>query len=276
MGLSDRNFKRLCTLVSAEAGIKLTEAKRLMLEGRLQKRMRALGIGSHDQYCEYLFSNEGQKNELNHMIDRVTTNKTDFFREPRHFEYLRKKILPLLVSEKKGRKLYFWSAGCSSGEEPYTLAMILQEFKEENPRGSVNFEILGTDLSTRVLETARNAVYPHERIQPVPLPLRKKYLLRSRNKEDDRVRIVPELRAAVRFQRLNFKAGTFNLNQLYDVIFCRNVIIYFDKETRFALMQKFLAQLSPGGYFFLGHSESLHDLDLPLVQVDSNIYRKAT
>lgn len=155
MGLSDKDFNRLCTLIRAEAGIKMSDAKRLMLEGRLQKRMRALKIASHDRYCEYLFSKEGRQNELVFMIDEVTTNKTDFFRESFHFDYLQNKALPELLSTGLRGNLKCWSAGCSSGEEPYTLAMVLESFKKTHPNIPFDYDILATDLSTKVLKAAQ-------------------------------------------------------------------------------------------------------------------------
>jgi chemotaxis protein methyltransferase CheR len=213
------------------------------------------------------------------MIDVVTTNKTDFFREPAHFEYLDQVVLPGLIQQRGGsgpHKLKIWSAGCSTGEEPYTLAIVLREFVEKHPGLKLQPEILATDISTRVLESAKKAIYPHERVQPIPAPLRRKYLLRSRDRRQDTVRMDPCLRTMLRFRRLNFMDDEFGLQDRYDVIFCRNVIIYFDKPTQERLMHKFCRHLHSGGYLFLGHSESLHGFQVPLVQVAPTVYRKTS
>ena len=204
----------------------------------------------------------------------MTTNKTDFFREPSHFDYLVQTTLPVLKTLRTyhGRSpLRVWSAGCSTGEEPYTLAMVLAE--ERALRSGPSYEILATDISMRVLDIARRAVYPMERIEPVPMAMRKKYLLRGRDRNNPEVRISQELRKSVRFGRLNFMDEEFGLPEPVDIIFCRNVIIYFDKPTQERLMQKFSRYLLPGGYLFLGHSESLHGYETEFVQVAPTIYR---
>ncbi|MBN2686485.1 MAG: methyltransferase domain-containing protein, partial [Pontiellaceae bacterium] len=165
-----------------------------------------------------------------------------------------------------------WSAACSTGEEPYTLAMVLSEFSEKNP--GYDFRILGTDLSTKVLEHAIRAIYAERRVDPIELSLRKKYLLRSRNPQAGAVRIIPELRDVVRFQRLNFLEDPYPKDQCMDVIFCRNVLIYFDRETQQEIVGKMCATLRPGGYLFVGHSETLNGLNLPVRLVQSTLYRK--
>jgi chemotaxis protein methyltransferase CheR len=275
--LSDKDFQRLSTFIHTECGIKMPDSKKVMLESRLQKRLRSLGIKSFTQYCDYLFSPSGIENEFIHMIDVVTTNKTDFYREPRHFDYLVKDALPELMAKHGAgirRDLMIWSAGCSTGEEPYTLAMVMNEFAERCPGFRFRFMILATDISTRVLEKAKKAVYEHDRIAPVPPEQKKKYLLKSRDRHKGLVRIAPELRKSVKFRRLNFLEGSFGMRESMDIIFCRNVIIYFDRPTQETLLNRFHDHLSPGGYVFLGHSETLHGLNVPLVQVAPTVYRK--
>jgi chemotaxis protein methyltransferase CheR len=200
------------------------------------------------------------------MINQVTTNKTDFFREPAHFDYLRCKVLPELSRTRSA--IAAWSAGCSSGEEPYTLGMVLKEF-------GCNFTILGTDISTKVLDKAKLAVYDEERIDPISPELKKKYLLASKDRIKRLYRIVPELREHVKFRRLNFMDGDFGFREPLDIIFCRNVIIYFDKPTQERLLNKFYHCLAPDGYLFMGHSETLFGMDVPLIQAAPTIYRKA-
>ncbi len=277
MKLSERDFLRLSEFIHRECGIKMPPAKKIMLESRLQKRIRHLGMLSLNEYCQYLFTTHGIENELVHMIDVVTTNKTDFFREPGHFDYMVQKALPTLITNNGSgirKKLMVWSAGCSTGEEPYTLAMVLSNFAERCP--GVNFEylILATDISTKVLQKAKQGVYSHDDIEPVPLDNRKKYLLKSRNKSKSLVRVSSELREHVKFRRLNFLEGDFGMREPMDIIFCRNVIIYFDRPTQSTLLNRFYRHVRPGGYMFLGHSETLHGLDVPFVQVAPTVYRK--
>jgi len=272
--LSDKDFKRLSEFIYDFVGIKMPPAKKVMVEGRLAKRIRLLGRKDYEDYCNFVFSPEGQRLELIHLIDVITTNKTDFFREPTHFDYLTNQALPLLLQSSTSRKIRFWSAGCSTGEEPYTLAIVLSEFHAKYGQPPAGFNILATDISTRVLDTARKAVYTSDRIGPIPMPLRRKYLLKSRDPRSDLVRVIPDLRRMVTFGRLNFMDEEFGLQDLMDVIFCRNVIIYFDKKTQEQLIKKFCRHLRPGGFLFLGHSESLHGYDLPLVQVAPTVYQK--
>jgi len=274
-GMTDRDFQRLGAFIYDQCGIKMPPSKKTILEARLQRRLRGLSLTSFGEYCEYLFSPRGMEEELVPMIDLVTTNKTDFFREPAHFDFLRENCLPEMADAGGGgfrKKLTVWSAGCSTGEEPYTLAMVLSEFADAHP--GFQYLVIATDISTRVLETAALGVYGTDKIGPVPPAMKRKYLLRSRDKADGLVRVVPELRARVKFRRLNFMDGDFGMREPMDVIFCRNVIIYFDKPTQEKLLNRFCRHLAPGGYVFLGHSETLFGLDVPLVQAAPTIYRK--
>jgi chemotaxis protein methyltransferase CheR len=272
--LSDHDLHSLSRFIHGECGIKMPPSKRVMLESRLQKRLRALGIKTFKDYCQYLFSDEGKCSELTHCIDAITTNKTDFFREASHFDYLTSQVLPALI--KAGdisckRRFTVWSAGCSTGEEPYTLAMILSEFAETMP--GFDFKVLASDISTQVLDKAKLGVYSQESVSPVPEELKLKYLLRSKDSRKSLVRIVPRLREKVIFHRLNFMESHFNIRDKVDVIFCRNVIIYFDRITQEKLMNTFCRYLLPGGYLFLGHSETLNSMNVPLVSIAPTIYR---
>jgi len=273
--LSDKEFRKLGEFIHSECGIKMPASKKTMLEARLQKRLRALEMESFSDYCGYLFSPEGIKNELVHMVDVVTTNKTDFFREPAHFTYLVEKVVPDLRSSRGAgsrRPLMIWSAGCSTGEEPYTIAMVLMEHAES--AGRLNFSILASDISTQVLERAREAIYTEARMQPVPPHLRRKYFMRSKDRSRGLVRVAPEVRAMVRFRRINFMEGDFGMREPMDVIFCRNVIIYFDRPTQENLLRRLSGHLIPGGYLFMGHSETLSGLDVPFFPVVPTVYRK--
>jgi len=271
--MSHNTFCRFRNFVTTQIGIKMPDMKKTMLQSRLQKRLRALGMVSFEAYYDYVFDSREGEAELWHMIDAVTTNKTDFFREPRHFEYLEQEILADLLERGPlagSNAFYFWSAGCSTGAEPYTLAMVLNEFASRNP--NFRFSILATDISTRVLSAARDGIYSEEMADPIPMPLRKKYLLKSRDPRKSTVRIVPELRARVRFGRLNFMAEEFGLTDVMDVIFCRNVMIYFDRETQGQVVNRLCRHLRPGGYLFVGHSETLNGLSVPLTQMSPTIY----
>jgi chemotaxis protein methyltransferase CheR len=267
--MSQKAFVRLSKFIESHCGIKMPPAKKTMLEGRLRKRLRSLEIHSFDAYCEYLFEHQGSEEEYVHMIDVVTTNKTDFFREAGHFDYLAEKVLPELG--RSGGRLTVWSAGCSTGEEPYTLAMVLSEF---NQKHGCDFQILATDISTAVLEKARQAIYEHERVEPVPVYLRKKYLLRGKGEKKDLVRVKPELRARVEFRRVNLMEDRLAVPEDIAVIFCRNVMIYFDRVTQRDVVSKFCRHLVPGGYLFTGHSETLNGLDLPLASKAPTIHKR--
>jgi len=253
--MNDRIFERFSEFIKAELGIKMPSSKKTLLEARLQKRLRELCMSSHEEYCEYLFSPRGMDEELVNLVDVVTTNTTDFFREPKHFEILTEKILPELYARSgAGRSLKVWSAGCSSGEEPYTLSIVLSEFARLN--SGFNFQIMATDISTQVLRMAVRAIYPESKIGPITPELRKRYLLRSKDHSRRLVRIGPEARSHVRFRRLNFMEE-FSFEGLLDIIFCRNLLIYFDDVSRKTAAETFYDALNPGGYICLGHSESM-------------------
>lgn len=272
--LSEGDFLRLSSFIQQELGIKMPAAKKALLESRLQKRLRALGCKSFSIYCDTLFGSGGMERELVHMLDLVTTNKTDFFRESHHFDLLLRSILPSLIRE-PGQQLCAWSAGCSTGEEPYTLSMVMSDFASSHPGLAYDYSILATDISTRVLEMASRGVYKEERLAPVPESVRRRHFLRSRERSSGLVRVAPEVREKVRFARLNLMDEEFSVDGPLDFIFCRNVIIYFNRETQERLMWKFCKYLKPGGYLFLGHSETLSGLGLPLKKIAASVYIKS-
>jgi chemotaxis protein methyltransferase CheR len=274
--MTEAQFTRLSELIWSQSGIKMPPVKKVMLEARLQKRLRSLKISTFRDYCEHLFNSPEGGHELVHMIDAVTTNKTDFFREPVHFQHLAETVLPEFTAEDqgKGKPFTVWSAGCSTGEEPYTLAMVLKEFGAQHR--DFRFSILATDISTKVLDKAKLGIYERDRIETVPPHLQQKYLMRSKDRTKRLVRIVPELRSAVRFERINLMDDGLVLPEPADAIFCRNVIIYFERETQAELLGRLCRSLKPGGYLFLGHSETVHGFDLPLARILSTVYRKTT
>lgn len=269
--ISDKNFNRLASFIYDYSGIKMPPSKRTMLEGRLRRRLRVTGHGTFDDYCEYLFKEGGLESETIYLIDAVTTNKTDFFREPNHFDYLVRHVLPG-YDRVFGPKLRVWSSACSTGAEPYTIAMLLEEHIE--PSMNANYRILATDLSTEVLETARKGIYPRDMVVPVPPPLRQKYALQHIDPKRQEVRIHPKLRARVGFARLNLMDEEYRVGDPMQIIFCRNVMIYFDKPTQQKVLTRLCNNLVSGGYLFIGHSETVSGFDLPIKQVANTIFRK--
>jgi chemotaxis protein methyltransferase CheR len=275
--LKSSEFARLSSFIYDQCGIQIPQAKKIMLEARLRKRLKLLGMDAFSDYCDYLFNNDSDTSEIVHLIDVVSTNKTDFFREPKHFEFLIENVIPELVDYYGAgikRKFRIWSAGCSSGEEPYTMTMLLNEVAKSIC--GFSFSVLASDISTKVLDIAAKGIYSMEKAEPIPLHLKKKYLLKSKDKTNPLVKFVPEIQNQISFRRINFMDASFNISEMQDVIFCRNVMIYFDRETQQSLVQKFCKHLHPGGYLFLGHSESLLNPGVPLVQVASSTYRKKT
>jgi chemotaxis protein methyltransferase CheR len=270
-GLSSRDYARLRELIYTQTGICLGQEKKTMVEVRLKRRLRTLNMATYSAYCDFVFGRKGMREELVFLINVITTNKTDFFREPAHFEFLIQKAVPELALP--GRPIVVWSAGCSSGEEPYTMAMVLSEYAQTHP--GFRFRILASDISTSVLEKAGMGVYSLESAAPIPLALKRRYLLRSRDSSSARVRVVPELRKLIEFRRLNFMDADYMLAEEVDAIFCRNVLIYFDRTTQENILRKLVHNLIPSGYLFVGHSETLHDMDLPVVPIAPALYRKA-
>ncbi|MDH5381408.1 MAG: protein-glutamate O-methyltransferase [Cyclobacteriaceae bacterium] len=268
--LTDKDFKRLSDFIYSNYGIKMPYQKKVMLEGRLQKRLRHWGFKSFNEYCDFVFSEKGQEAEVIHMIDVVSTNKTDFFRESAHFDYMTNEILPL-YKEKGVNQIDIWSSACSSGEEPYTIAMVMNEFNDNN-KAYLKYNILCSDISTDILSKAKQGIYRLERIENIPLAMKRKYFLKSKDTQNPTVRVVPELRKKMSFTRLNLMDPKYNVPTKYDIIFCRNVLIYFDWETQEKVINKLCEQLKPGGYFFLGHSESAINKNVPLKQIRPTVF----
>ncbi|HAF28058.1 MAG TPA: chemotaxis protein CheR [Bacteroidales bacterium] len=271
--MSDEDFNRLSDFVYKQSGIKMPPVKKIMLQSRLQKRLRELSITTFKEYTNYVFSPDGQKNEIIHMIDVVSTNKTDFYREPVHFDFLNSDVLPDFIGNNKlNYHLKVWSAGCSSGEEPYTIAITLNEFKNNNPK--FDFSIIGTDISSVILQNAAMAVYKEEKVANIPIELKRKYFLKSKDRSKKTVRVIKDLRNKISYNRLNFMSDTYNLPDQFDVIFCRNVLIYFNRETQEQVINKLCYKLKRGGYLFIGHSESIIGMNVPLDQLKPTIFRR--
>ena len=270
--LSDADFVKLSTFIYSNYGIKLPLSKKIMLQSRLASRLKVNNMNSYADYTKFVLSGAAGEAEIINMIDLVSTNKTDFYREAMHFDFMREVVLPEYINRGTNEPLKIWSAASSSGEEAYTIAMVISEFIETNRR--FDFEILGTDISSRILEKATLGIYPIDRVDVVPLAQKKKYLLRSKDQENPRVRIAPFLRSRTRFQRLNLMDASYNVPKEFDLIFCRNVLIYFDRETQEKVINKLCLHLKKGGYFFLGHSESISGIDVPLKPLKPTMFVK--
>jgi chemotaxis protein methyltransferase CheR len=270
-GLSGRNFSRLAALIHASSGIKMPISKKTMIEGRLRRRIASLGLPNLDAYCDYLFDGGDYEQELVHLINVATTNKTDFFREPVHFEFMTTTILPGLAASGR-REVKVWSAAASIGAEAYTLAMVMEEFRRID-RG-MDYWILATDICTEALEQAQVGRYSRAMVEPVPTELRRRYLLQARDPAVDEVRMAPALRAKVACGRLNLMDDHYPVPRDFDLIFCRNILIYFDKPTQERVLARLCAHLRPGGHLVLGHSETAVGVNLPVKAVVNTIFQK--
>ncbi|ANL35712.1 CheR family methyltransferase [Rhizobium phaseoli] len=269
--ISKRNFERLARFIYDYSGIKMPPTKLTMLEGRLRRRLRATNHATFGDYCDFLFNQDGLAQETIYLIDVVTTNKTDFFREAKHFDYMQSVALPAIAGSGV-RTIRTWSSACSTGAEPYTMAMVLAEFAEG--RNDVSYSVLATDLSTDVLQTARRGIYPEDLIAPVPRDLQRKYVLTAKQPDRREVRITPKLRSRIGFARMNLMDEKYPIGEPMHVIFCRNVLIYFDKQTQAGVLNRLCDCLAKGGYMFIGHSESITGFDLPLKQVSNTVFQR--
>ncbi|MCR5289567.1 MAG: chemotaxis protein CheR [Treponema sp.] len=270
--MSDVEFKTISSYIEKKVGIKMPEEKKLMIQSRLTSRLKALRMSSFKEYIDYVFSSDSN-DEIVTMIDVLTTNLTHFFREKEHFNVLVKTVLPSLVHA--GVTVpQLWSAGCSTGEEPYTLSMVMNKYMRKRPGKIENYDILATDISTRVLSRASNAVYPLESVENLPYEIKKLYFLKSKAHVDNpSVRVKQDIRAKVKFQRINFMDPSYNVG-MKDIIFCRNVLIYFEKKIQEEVIRKLLRNLNKGGFLFLGHSETIFGMDLPVETIAPTVFRK--
>lgn len=262
--LSDKEFGQFQTMIYEIAGISMSSAKKPLVSGRLAKRVRHHGFESYDEYFRLLTKNGGD-GELQMAIDLLTTNETYFFREPKHFAFMREKILP---SRKPDRPFRLWSAASSSGEEPYSLAMLLSDVLGEAP-----WEILASDLSTKVLDKARAGVYPLERAEGIPKNYLTRFCLKGTGSQTGKFMIARELRNRVQFRQINLNESLPKVGE-FDVIFLRNVMIYFNQETKRQVVARLTPLLAPGGYLIIGHSESLNGVTDVFKAVMPSVYRK--
>jgi chemotaxis protein methyltransferase CheR len=275
--LSDREFALLRDWIHTEAGIYLAPAKRALLFARLSRRLRALGLGTFEAYFRHVTGPAGRSERVQ-LLDAVTTNETHFFRAPRQFEFLESRLFPAWRSEAESRRgpgsVRVWSAGCASGEEPFSVAMaLLHHFP---PSSRFRLEVIATDLSTRALEAARRAIWPIDRADEIPAAYRKAFMLRGTGSQRGSMRAGPELRAIVRFERLNLNDASYALDGQFDLILCRNVLIYFDDATRRAVLERLIARLGPRGHLLLGSGEGVRGIDARMRSVMPAVYVRAT
>ena len=250
--LSDSDFDSIRDIIYKECGTSLTDGKKALVRARLLRRLRELRLPDYQCYYQFLRSN--YTDEIVNLINCITTNKTEFFRENKHFEYLTDVVLPQF--ESSGRKSYrIWCAGCSTGEEPYTMAITLLEYFNKKPLPDI--KILATDIDTRVLQTAKDAVYLDDVIDGMRSEILSKYFLRGKGTNSGLYRVKDRVRRLVHFGYLNLTDEKFPMKGKFDIIFCRNVIIYFNKETQMRLFKQFHRYLNDDAYLFVGHSESL-------------------
>jgi chemotaxis protein methyltransferase CheR len=265
-------FEKFQALIYQEAGIWLATHKHALLTGRLARRLRLLGLSSMREYY-HLVTQPDQQHERALMIDCITTNETHFFREPRHFDYLSQRVFPRWHEEatagQRSTCLRVWSAGCSSGEEPYSLAMLLLK---HFPIEKWDVEVIATDISTRVLEKAREAVYPIEKMKDIPPEYLRAYMLKGRGDDKGFMKASPELHRVVRFARVNLHADSYPLQGFFDLIFCRNVLIYFDQKSKEKVINGLVRHLSPSGLLFVGHSENLNGISPNVRTVAPTVY----
>lgn len=274
-GITDREFEFFRKLVYDYSGISLGPQKRHLVHARLGKRLRALGLTTFSEYRRFLQEQDPKAEELVRFINAITTNKTDFFRENHHFQFLSAQWIPArqaLAARNGDRRIRFWSAGCSTGAEPYTLALTLAEALGST--GRWDLRILASDIDTEVLQKAVAGTYPEEETTPIPSSLLSRYFLRGTGRNAGCVQVRSEIRRLVTFRRINLLEDPWPIRARFDGIFCRNVIIYFDRPTQQRVLGRLLDFLKEDGILFLGHSESIHGLQSGLRHLGNTIYQK--
>ncbi len=270
--LTDAEFKRIQVFMLENLGIKLSPIKIVMVNSRLIKRLRNTGISNFKDYLDYAFSPEGkQSGEFECMIDELTTHKTEFFRENDHFNFLKSTVLQKYAGDKySGFKI--WSAGCSTGEEPYTMAIVLNEHQLKNP--GFDYTIYATDISNASVMKAFRAIYNKETVRGVDPNIVKKYFLAGKDENESKIRVVRNLREKVHFSILNLVDDYFFQDNSLDVVFCRNTLIYFEDVSKREVVNKLIAKVKPGGYFFVGLSETVSHFSTAIKQVSPSVYVK--
>ena len=267
---TDTDFVSICSLVREHTGIALSDAKRDLVYSRLSRRLRALKLDNFKDYCKLV--NEENAEELTQFTNAITTNLTSFFREQHHFTYLKNTVIPSLLKDNShSRRIRIWSAGCSTGEEPYSLAMTIKDAMPST--NSWDIQILATDLDSNVLARAEAGLYDLERVQGIPKSYLKKYFINNREKDGSKARINPDVADMITFKQLNL-LKEWRMTGPFDIIFCRNVVIYFDKNTQRILFDRYADLMSDNGHLFIGHSETLFKVTDRFKLIGQTIYRK--
>ncbi|AYB34498.1 CheR family methyltransferase [Chryseolinea soli] len=269
--MDEESFARLSQYVTQTYGIQLPATKKSILENHLDEKVKNLAMSSYKEFVDFILNSGSSEDELLHVLDLITTHKTEFFREASHFQFLTQQFLPRHQQENNCDNLKIWSAGCSTGEEPYSLLMTLEEYKKIHPK--LTYTLLASDISTRVMHTACHGEYDVEKMQTVPSGMRHTYFMCDKA-DPKQVKIKPHYRTKIQYKRVNLMHDNYGLAKHdLDIIFCRNVLIYFEKPTQEQVIRKFCNLLRPGGLLFLGHSESVMGMNLPLSQVGNAVYQ---
>lgn len=274
--ISDELFQKLGKVITENYGIKMSPDKKIMFQARLQRRLHELKIKSFDEYALNFFNQKNDSNELKVIADFISTNKTDFFREKEHFQFISEHFLPEYLPMKNavsGQNIRIWSAGCSSGQEAYSIGITMDEFLR-NQKHLFRYSILATDISERMLRTAKLAIYPGSAVNEIPMEIKHRYFLKSKDPADPKVRVVKEIRDKVQIAYLNLMSDTYLDGPKFDIIFLRNTLIYFETRTQYEVLRKVIAGLNTGGCLFIGHSESLINLQLPIQSIAPSVYVK--
>ena len=273
--ISENDFLAVGELITRRYGIRMPAEKKIMFQSRLHSRLRELNIESYDEYCQFVLNPQNTERELSAMINFISTNKTEFFRESEHFFLLRSEILPELFGRTMTSQglVRCWSAGCSSGQEAFSMAMELEEFKREY-KGGVDYNILGTDVSAKVLDVAKKGIYPFSQSTQIPENYLSNYVLKSKDTQKPRIKIIKTIRSKVVFNHGNLMDTEYQFDNTFELIFLRNTLIYFSRKDQMNILRNVLSHLNKGGYLFIGHSESLINFDLPIRTIAPSLYQK--
>lgn len=274
--IPDALFLKLGKLITQKYGIKMPLEKRIMFQSRMQRRLKELDMSSFEEYADKLLNFSGETEEFTIMADYISTNKTEFFRENAHFDFLSRTILPHFHGQLPTYRfplLNIWSAGCSSGQESYSISITIEEFIRSSGF-KLGYFITATDISTRMLKTAKEAIYPMAHVEELPMDLKQKYFLKSKELNNSKVRVAKEIRDRVRFSYLNLMDDSYQFKGDFNVIFLRNTLIYFEPKVQIQVLTKVLDRLTEGGFLFIGHSESLINMNLPIQSIAPSVYVK--
>ena len=274
--ISDELFLLVGKMITEKYGIKMPLEKKIMFQARLQRRLLELDIHSFDEYAAKLFDCSNDSNEINLLADLISTNKTEFFREKEHFQFLNNRLFPEYFKNHDSNlfsQIKLWSAGCSSGQEAYSIGIQLEEFMRTNSV-QLDYSILATDISARMLRVAKQAIYPMHQVNEISVELKHRYFLKSKNIKDPKVRVVNKIREKVTVAHMNLMDGGYPFKMPFDVVFLRNTLIYFEPKVQLQVLTKVLDCLKTDGYLFIGHSESLINLNLPIQSVAPSVYIK--